>query len=393
LPHSLPLLALILLGCSGPKYKQSETPQVSWTAQSAETSEPDRKKSFFEDFIDDEDRALDIDDFLDRDLGFLPLVVPITEPAIGFGLVGALVFFHDKGAAKPGVPPTLTAVAGGWTESDTWLGAVVHQHVWKEGAIQYLGAAAYANINLDFFGIGSTPDNDKSTALNFEGFFLVQEVQFRMGQSNFFLGADYLYADMTTSLQLPILPIPPIRLKQRASGIGAFVAYDSRDNHFTPTKGIHTTLGGKWFGEAIGSDADFLKMRWKFRTWIPLGERVTLGVRFDSEAVTDETPLYQMAWVQMRGVPAFRYVDNIAVTFELEPRFQITERWGAVVFGGVGQVASGTGDLSSDDNVYAAGAGFRYLLARRRGIQAGIDVAYSDDDFAFYITVGSAWLR
>ena len=33
------------------------------------------------------------------------------------------------------------------------------------------------------------------------------------------------------------------------------------------------------------------------------------------------------------------------------------------------------------------------MLARNRGIQAGVDVAYRDDEFAFYITVGTAWMR
>jgi len=389
--HILVLLALIPLGCSGSQYKQDTTPQRSWTAQSADA--PDKKKSLLEDFIDDEDRALDISDFLDRDLGFLPLVVPITEPAVGFGLVGGVVFFHDKGEQKPGVPPTLTAVLGGATTNDTWLGAIAHQHVWKDGAIRYLGAVGYANVNLDFFGIGAGTGDDRSADLNFEGFLLLQDVRFQIGESRFFVGADYVFTNIDTSIALPILPIPPIRVAQQSSGLGAYAAYDSRDNHFTPGKGIDAVLGGRWYGEAIGSDNEYLKLRGKFRMWIPVGSRVVLGLRFDAEATSDDAPLYDMSWIQMRGVPAFRYVDNIAMTLELEPRFQITDRWGAVVFGGVGQVADDISDLSTDDTVFAVGAGFRYLIARKRGIQAGIDVAYSDGDTAFYITVGSAWLR
>jgi len=43
--------------------------------------------------------------------------------------------------------------------------------------------------------------------------------------------------------------------------------------------------------------------------------------------------------------------------------------------------------------VFGYGAGFRYLIARRLGIKAGIDFAWSDVDSGFYITVGNAWPR
>jgi hypothetical protein len=41
--------------------------------------------------------------------------------------------------------------------------------------------------------------------------------------------------------------------------------------------------------------------------------------------------------------------------------------------------------------VAAGGGGFRYLIARAFGMRAGVDVAYGEDGFAFYITTGSAW--
>ena len=382
------LVLLLLAACAGPQWEPE-----SYSRTAAATADPEKKKSIWDDFIDDEDRALDVSDFLERDIGFLPLVMPITEPAVGFGLIGGLVFFHDKGEQKPGVQPTLTAVVGGATENDTWLGAVMHQHVWREGKIRYLGGAGYASVNLEFFGIGSGPDNDRRTDLNFEGLFILQEGEHRLGQSNWFLGGDWIFADLTTTLDPPFGILPPFRLKARTSGIGAFSSYDSRNNHFTPSKGVDFELGARWYGEAIGSDSEFWKARAKFRTWLEFGEFTVLGLRLDGEWVDGAAPLYELAWIQLRGVQAFRYVDDVAVTFEVEPRFQITDRWGAVVFAGIGKTAGNLTDLGAESTVWSAGAGFRYMLARKRGIQAGIDVAYSDDDVAFYITVGSAWMR
>ncbi|MHC4938875.1 MAG: BamA/TamA family outer membrane protein [Planctomycetota bacterium] len=382
------LLLALLAACSNP---QKKLPQPVSYARAAPAAE--EKQSVWEDFIDDEDRAFDVSDFLDRDIGFLPIVIPITEPAVGFGLVGAGVFFHDKKEQKKGVPPTLTAVLGGGTTNDTWLVGAAHQHIWKDGSLRYLGAAGYASINLDFYGIGSGPGDDRSTDLNFEGLFVLQEIRHEVGASKFFFGADWIYTDIDTTIQGPLGILPPYRFKNRSSGLGAFVAYDSRDNHFTPTRGIDALLGARFYGQEIGSDTNFYKLRAQFRTWFPLGDRVNLGIRLDAEGVSDGAPLYELSFVKLRGVPAFRYVDDLAVSFELEPFIKITNRWGMVVFGGVGKTAGTYSDFSGESTVWAAGAGFRYLLSRKRGIQAGIDVAYSDGDVAFYITVGNAWLR
>ena len=44
-------------------------------------------------------------------------------------------------------------------------------------------------------------------------------------------------------------------------------------------------------------------------------------------------------------------------------------------------------------NAWNVGGGFRYLIARALGLRLGIDVARGPEDWAFYVTVGSGWLR
>lgn len=44
----------------------------------------------------EEDGWLDISGFLDQAYGFVPLAIPITEPAVGLGAVGALVFIDKQ---------------------------------------------------------------------------------------------------------------------------------------------------------------------------------------------------------------------------------------------------------------------------------------------------------
>jgi hypothetical protein len=45
----------------------------------------------------------------------------------------------------------------------------------------------------------------------------------------------------------------------------------------------------------------------------------------------------------------------------------------------------------TSQTVGAGGLGFRYRLARKQGLQTGIDIARGPEDTSIYLTVGSAW--
>ena len=58
----------------------------------------------------------DLSGFLDERYGFVPLVIPITEPAVGYGAAGVLAFIDKPlGEAQAGFGrPDITAVGGLW---------------------------------------------------------------------------------------------------------------------------------------------------------------------------------------------------------------------------------------------------------------------------------------
>ena len=47
-------------------------------------------------FKDSEDGAIDLSQFLLEANGVLPVVIPITEPAVGYGGGAALLYFHKR---------------------------------------------------------------------------------------------------------------------------------------------------------------------------------------------------------------------------------------------------------------------------------------------------------
>jgi hypothetical protein len=78
----------------------------------------------------------DLSEFLDEKYGFLPIVLPVTDPAVGYGAAGALAFLSSPlGEARAGLGrPSITAVGGLGTENGTWAAAAGDVRYWSTTA-------------------------------------------------------------------------------------------------------------------------------------------------------------------------------------------------------------------------------------------------------------------
>jgi hypothetical protein len=78
---------------------------------------------------------------------------------------------------------------------------------------------------------------------------------------------------------------------------------------------------------------------------------------------------------------------------ETEVRWDLAARWTVVGFGGAGWVADAFNEIDDDEAHWAGGTGFRYLIASEYDMRLGIDVARGPEDWAFYIAMGTGWVR
>ena len=98
-----------------------------------------------------------------------------------------------------------------------------------------------------------------------------------------------------------------------------------------------------------------------------------------------------MPFIDIRGIPSLRYQgDNVFVT-EVEPRWDVTDRWSLVGFIGSGWAEDSISDFDASSAEIAGGVGFRYLAARRMGMRVGLDIARGPEDTVIYLQVGSGW--
>ena len=354
-------------------------------------------------FRDPEDGAFDLSNFLSTRVGFLPIGMPITEPAVGYGLALGLSYFHEKPqvVTYPGSPPrvimpSVTAVFGAGTENGTWAAGLGHIGIWNKGKIRYVGAGGYASLNLDWYGKGDSLEG-RSISYNNEVLFLYQKLTFKLGDSDFFFGPQYrfLATDASFDRDPVVSGIPEPELESQTGGLGAVLAFDSLDQPFSPTRGIRAEVVYSHQAEAFGGDFDYGRLNYFGIGYVPLGDKFVLGMRVDGSLITGgEAPFYDLPSLFIRGIPRGRYVDDAALLAEAELRYDVTNRWSLMGFGGVGRVAESFGDLGSADNHSAVGTGFRYLIARQYGMRMGLDVGYGDEgDWTVYVTMGTGWIR
>jgi hypothetical protein len=345
-----------------------------------------------------EDGWLDISGFLDQAYGFVPLVIPITEPAVGYGAAGAVAFIDKpQGEAQAGFGrPNITAIGGLATDNGTWGSMAGDSRYWLDDRLQTLVGGAYASVNLDFYGIGEN-GRLKSHPLtyNLEPMAGVVQAKYRLGDSRVWGGLGYALATTQVEFDAPAgTPgLPDFQQESRVGGLMPSLTYDSRDTIFTPTRGTYVDTSVGLFSQALGGDDEFQRVNLIGMHFVPLHPKVTLGVRGDGILSFGDVPFYLRPFVFMRGVSAMRYQGEHVAQVEAELRWQFWKRFSLVGFVGGGAVWN---DFDRFDNplaVVTGGTGFRYELARKYGLHVGVDVAFGPDDPIIYVQFGNAWMR
>lgn len=358
---------------------------------------PARAEKWTDGFRDTHDGQVDLSDWLLDRQGFLPVPIIITEPAVGYGGGAMLLFFResirDSVRANAGrlTPPDIYAVGGAATENGTKGLAAGGMVTYLNDTYRWRGGVARVSANLDFYGTGG---RDAHLGYNLDGWASVQHGMLRLGGSDAWLVARWNYLDLTNRFDSEGATgrFGNIERASRASGLGLSLEVDTRDNIFTPSRGWTGAIDLTYYDPDWGSDTRFQSYRAHAFGYWEVGRSLVIAGRADARSVDGKAPFYMLPFIDLRGVPAMRLQDRHTAVLETELRWNVTPRWALVGFVGAGRVW-GTGEVgfSEGTETVARGVGFRYLVARRLGLYAGMDWARSTQGNAVYLQVGSAW--
>ena len=349
-------------------------------------------------FRDPEDGKLDLSRFLAQPRAFLPVPLIVTEPAVGYGAGLAGMFVRPrKNAGSEGFARPNMSIAGGLaTENGTWMAFAGDSSHWYDERLQTLAAFAAGKLNLDFYGLGDASDSlDQPVSYELDfSLALIQGNWKPKAKSPWSLGLRYIYSKVEPKLdEDAVFPGLADRIDVAVSAPAAIVEYDSRDNLFTPTRGVYGESLYLLSREELGATEDFERFQQVLMGWVPLGKDWTLGMRGDYQWVSDGTPFFLRPYIKLRGVAAMRYQGDEMASAEVEARWQVRARWSLVGAAGYGTAHTERDLFSSTRDVWSGAVGLRYQLARLFGMHAGFDVGFSDGETAIYLQVGNAWFR
>ena len=367
----------------------------------------------FSSLCDPEDGAFDVSSFLDHPFGFIPMVVPVTEPAIGGGaaLVPIFINLPDDGKGRPDI----WAVGAMRTSNGSQAVLGGYSGYWMDQRLHTSLGGLDASINLDFHGLGQNVElSGQPLTYNIDMAGGMVEARWAMDEKRRWdIGLQYTYAQVDVSF-------PDLASNIRVDGdpfgfdfgldrgqfrrgdgftseigmVGISLSYDSRNNIFTPTEGLYSGITASFNSEAFGGSSEYQRYQWTTLYYTPLfTDELILGVKTDLQSSSGDIPFYMRPYVQLRGAPAMRYQGAHMASAEVELRWQFTERWSVLGFGGIGSTWSEGRFLSRNDTTWTGGVGLRYLLARKYGLHMGLDVAYGEEGPACYVQFGSAWFR
>ncbi len=324
-----------------------------------------------------------------------PFIFYTPETKTGGG--GAInYFFREAGSAVNARPSTLVPVFV-YTQRQQISSTLMSDVYWKQEQNHFVGMLSYANWPNQFYGIGNNTSNE---AEDFTQRVFVLDLRYlRQMWRGMYAGVQYLFLNskLTETEAGGKLASRDILGSEAgtASGVGAIVNWDTRDNIFYASSGSYYQLSARLFHDRLSSDFDFTNYQIDLRQYFSLASSHVLAVQGYMNVINGDPPFYMMSTLGgqnlMRGLYEGRYRDRNVIAAQVEYRLPVWRRIGAAAFAGLGEVAPKIGGFELKNFKHTAGLGLRYQLVPAEKINLRMDFGWSKDSSGFYLALTEAF--
>lgn len=180
------------------------------------------------------------------------------------------------------------------------------------------------------------------------------------------------------------------------SGLGGMLLFDSRDNLYNAYKGWYVQFTSIFYGKAWGSQYTYNQLILDTRKYIKFYKNHVVALQayfeYNGPGAAPFRNLARMGGAErMRGYYTGRFTDKAHACLQAEYRFPIWWRFGATVFGSLGEVAPSFGKMSIKGIKYSFGAGLRFAANRLERINFRFDYGFVKGGSDYYFTVSEAF--
>jgi outer membrane protein assembly factor BamA len=328
----------------------------------------------------------------------IPFPVIFYQPETGFGFGASAVYYYPFSAGDTISPPSSMApIAIYTTKKQIILGLWSEMYV-DEDRWRISSGISYSKFPNKFWGIGNdTPDSAEEDytpkTLRIKGW-----PQKRVADGWYAGFAAMLIdrglSDLAEGGALESGLVPGTEDGQ-AVGVGGSLIRDGRDNTVYPRRGGYHQLLVDLFGKVWIGDYGYGRYTLDLRGYLPVARTHVIALQALGIATSGGPPFDQYPELGgerlLRGYFQGRYRDRDLLAFQGEYRLPVIWRFGAAGFVGIGQVAPDLGSFGFDRFWIAGGAGLRFLLAEREGLNIRADFAVGEGSTGFYLSLGEAF--
>jgi Omp85 superfamily domain len=326
---------------------------------------------------------------------FVVAPIPISNPSVGSGLAltGMWLYQVDDDS-----PASSTALGAAYLSSGTWLVGAGEKLNFDADRYRLSAALGLGQINYTFFGVGA---DSTSTGIPLEQKVLGGMLDFRRQLlPSLHVGLRYTYATVQTSLGAPAGELAPVlvgkELDITIAGLGPVASWDTRDRQFSPTTGTYIEFKSNFADSVFGSDLSYQTYSLAWNAYYTVDAPNVVAARIYLCKVSDSAPFFDTcaygSGSDLRGYEAGRYRDRNLIAAQAEYRRQLSSRFGAVAFAGIGSVAGSFGDLFSAPALPSGGIGLRYLAVPAQGVNISVDYAWGKSGSSgLYVYIGDSF--
>jgi outer membrane protein assembly factor BamA len=179
------------------------------------------------------------------------------------------------------------------------------------------------------------------------------------------------------------------------SALGLVGVYDTRDNVINAYKGKLIEVSSYFYNRFIGATFNFVNLNGIYQQYWQLRKKHILAVQSKLRFAFGDAPFLDMSTLGnddiLRGYAKNRFRDRHFWGAQAEYRFPLFWRFGAVVFGGVGDVFSDHKDLAFSSVKYSFGGGLRFVINPAERLNIRFDYGYGREGGHFYFVVAESF--
>ncbi|MBS1667437.1 MAG: BamA/TamA family outer membrane protein [Bacteroidetes bacterium] len=186
------------------------------------------------------------------------------------------------------------------------------------------------------------------------------------------------------------------RTGYHVSGLGLSFTYDTRNNAFSPDRGVMLQFYFNHFAQYIGSDFRYTNYVLDARKFIRTYKDQVLALQAYGFFNAGNVPLRSLALLgganKMRGYYEGRYRDNNLAIVQAEYRVPIYWRIGAVAFCDIGNVSDKLDNFTFQNPKFSYGGGLRIALNKTEKLNLRLDYGIGmGRSSGFYVQLGEAF--